>query len=421
MSTKISVTRALASISKIEDKINKRIYNLECIKIAKGTENNCKIPGYIGSVDDFKKSAINDYQSLQDLLAVRDELKAKIVKSNAETIVKIGKVSMTVAEAIERKRTICFKQELLNKLCAQRASAQLLLAKEEKSLEDKLENARAPYIQRDKAPDAEQIKTVEAPIRMMNTPSVVDPLELASKIRSLEEEIEDLHHVKGIILSGGPDVIDQSQQKEVFDERLLELNIPILGICYGMEALANHFGAKIESIRDREYDKHVIRVNKNCPLFLDVPEEIVAYMTKNDRVNGGLEGFTQIAESGSSGMVGFAKDYVFGLLFHPEVAATDYGDVMIRNFVNLCDCEGNWDLDAFIDNKIKGIKKVVGDERVILGLSGGVDSAVAALLFHRAIGDNLTCVFVETGLHRYNEYNVILGRFEKNFDIKVNV
>lgn len=236
-----------------------------------------------------------------------------------------------------------------------------------------------------------------------------------------KEEIEDLHHVKGIILSGGPDVIDQSQQKEVFDERLLELNIPILGICYGMEALANHFGAKIESIRDREYDKHVIRVNKNCPLFLDVPEEIVAYMTKNDRVSGGLEGFTQIAESGSSGMVGFAKDYVFGLLFHPEVAATDYGDVMIRNFVNLCDCEGNWDLDAFIDNKIKGIKKVVGDERVILGLSGGVDSAVAALLFHRAIGDNLTCVFVETGLHRYNEYNVILGRFEKNFDIKVNV
>lgn len=191
MSTKISVTRALASISKIEDKINKRIYNLDCIKVAKGTDNNCKIPGYIGSIDDFKKSVINDYQGLQDLLAVRDELKAKIVKSNAETIVKIGHVSMTVAEAIERKRTICFKQELLNKLCAQRASAQLLLAKEEKSLEDKLENARAPYIQRDKAPDAEQIKTVEAPIRMMNTPSVVDPLELASKIRSLEKEIED--------------------------------------------------------------------------------------------------------------------------------------------------------------------------------------------------------------------------------------
>lgn len=191
MSTKISVTRALASISKIEDKINKRICNLDCIKIAKGTENNCKIPGYIGSIEDFEKSVINDYKGLQDLLAVRDELKAKIVKSNAETIVKIGHVSMTVAEAIERKRTICFKQALLNKLCAQHTSAQLLLAKEEKSLEDKLENARAPYIQRDKAPDAEQIKTVEAPIRMMNTPSVVDPLELASKIRSLEEEIED--------------------------------------------------------------------------------------------------------------------------------------------------------------------------------------------------------------------------------------
>ncbi len=234
-----------------------------------------------------------------------------------------------------------------------------------------------------------------------------------------KEKIEDLHHVKGIILSGGPGVIQDSDDK-LFDERLLELNIPILGICYGMEALARHYGAKIESIKDREYDKHVVRVNTNCPLFLDIPEETVVYMTKNDRVLN-LEGVEEIAESASSGLVGFSNDYVFGLLFHPELDATEYGVKILQNFINICGCNGHWTIDSFIENKIKGMKKVIGDKKVILGLSGGVDSAVTALLLHEAIGDNLTCLFVETGLHRYNEYNVIVKRFEENFKIKVHV
>lgn len=234
-----------------------------------------------------------------------------------------------------------------------------------------------------------------------------------------KERIEDLHHVKGIILSGGPGVITE-EDKNLFDERLLELNIPILGICYGMEVLASYYGAKIESIKDREYDKHVVRINTNCPLFLDIPEETVVYMTKNDRVSG-LNEVEEIAESASSGMVGFSKGYVFGLLFHPELDATEYGIKILQNFIKLCGCEGNWNIDAFIENKIKGLKKEIGDKKVILGLSGGVDSAVAALLLHRAIGDNLTCLFVETGLHRYNEYNVIIKRFEEHFNIKVHV
>ena len=187
-----------------------------------------------------------------------------------------------------------------------------------------------------------------------------------------------------------------------------------------MEALAKHYGAKIQSIKDREYDKHVVRINTNCPLFLDIPEETVVYMSKNDHVDS-LEGVEMIAESASSGLVGFSKGYTFGLLFHPEVAATEFGEKILQNFIKICGCNGHWTIDSFIENKIKGLKKEIGDKKVILGLSGGVDSAVAALLLHRAIGDNLTCLFVETGLHRYNEYNVIIKRFEEHFNIKVHI
>ena len=225
--------------------------------------------------------------------------------------------------------------------------------------------------------------------------------------------------IKGIILSGGPNSINNPLSPKINPD-IFSFNVPILGICYGMEVLARHYGAKIESIKDREYDKHVVRINTNCPLFLDVPEETVVYMSKNDKVIG-LSDVEEIAESASSGLVGFSKGYVFGLLFHPEIDSTEYGVKILQNFIKLCGCNGHWTIDSFIENKIKGLKKEIGDKKVILGLSGGVDSAVAALLLHEAIGDNLTCLFVETGLHRYNEYNVIIKRFEEHFKIKVHV
>lgn len=241
---------------------------------------------------------------------------------------------------------------------------------------------------------------------------------LLLKKNTSKEEIEELHHVKGIILSGGPRVL--SEENDHFDERLLELNIPILGICYGMELLASYYGAKIEAIKDREYDKHVVRVDKSCPLFFNCAEESVVYMSKNDRVLD-LKNVKEIAESSSSGLVGFNKGLTFGLLFHPEYAATEFGDQMLNNFIDICDAKREWSIDNFLENKIKGMKKVIGDEKVILGLSGGLDSAVAALLLKEAIGDNLTCVFVETGLHRYNEYGVIVDRFKNHFNLKVEV
>lgn len=241
---------------------------------------------------------------------------------------------------------------------------------------------------------------------------------LLLKPTTSKEEIEELHHVKGIILSGGPRVLNET--KDHFDEKLLELNIPILGICYGMEVLAKHLGAKIESIKDREYAKHVVRVDTSCPLFLNVSEESVVYMSKNDKVLD-LNDVKEIAESSSSGLVGFNKDNLYGVLFHPEYDATEFGNQILNNFIDICKCERSWSIDSFLENKIKGMKKVIGDEKVILGLSGGLDSAVTALLLKEAIGDNLTCLFIETGLHRYNEYNVIVDRFEKHFNLKVHI
>lgn len=201
MSTKMSVTRALATLTKVEEKIQKRIEALNTIHIAKGTDANRQIPGSIQSVEDFEKSAQADFQGVQDLLAVRDDLKAKVVQSNAVTKVEIAGESMTVAQAIERKRTIVFKELLLGKLKSQYNHVQVRLNRDTQEFEAKLEAARAPYIQRDKAPDAAQLAVVEAPVRSMGTPSIVDPLGLADRIRSLEAEIEDFKSNVDFVLS----------------------------------------------------------------------------------------------------------------------------------------------------------------------------------------------------------------------------
>lgn len=201
MTTKMSVTRALATLTKVEEKIQKRIEALNTIHIAKGIDANRQIPGSIHSVEEFEKAAQADFQGVQDLLAVRDELKAKVVQSNAVTTVEIAGQSMTVAQAIERKRTIVFKELLLGKLKSQYNHAQVRHSRDMQEFEAKLEAARAGYIQRDKAPDAAQLAVVEGPVRSMGTPSIVDPLGLADRIRSLESEIEDFKSNVDFVLS----------------------------------------------------------------------------------------------------------------------------------------------------------------------------------------------------------------------------
>lgn len=239
------------------------------------------------------------------------------------------------------------------------------------------------------------------------------------------EKIKELKDVKGVILSGGPNVIGEEIEKtpneKLFDEEILNLNVPILGICYGMELLAHYYGAKVDSIKDREFDKHVIRLSNNCPLFFNLRDEIVVYITKSDRISEIPNGVSVVAESSSLGPVAFTKDYTYGVMRHPELDASEEGKELLSNFIDICACKKERSLDNFLENKISEIKEEVKDEKVILGLSGGVDSAVAALILHRAIGDNLTCLFVENGLHRVNEASVILNRFKEKSNIKVNV
>lgn len=231
-----------------------------------------------------------------------------------------------------------------------------------------------------------------------------------------KEKILNLHHVKGLILSGGPKDIEPLDS---VNESLFELNIPILGIGYGMELLANHLGAKIIRNKKRDYSKHVVRVDVSSILFKGMSEESIAYMGRLDEIE--IENSITIAETSSVKVAGFNKDNLYGILFHPEIDSTEFGTTILDNFINICNSERMWNLDSFLENKIKGMKKVIGDEKVILGLSGGVDSAVTALVLNKAIGDNLTCLFIETGLHRYNEYNVIVDRFKNHFKLNVHI
>lgn len=191
MSTKISITRALATLTKVEGKIQSRIDKLVPTTIALGLEAQKVIPGSLVSVADFENSARADFQAVNDLILVRDKLKAAIIHSNATTTVKVGSEQMTVAEAIERKRSIQFEELLLSRLRLAYNQAQTALKKTTTDFEGKLEASRTSYFGRDKAPTKEQLEVVEKPVRDSNTPSIVDPIDLADQIRKLEEKIED--------------------------------------------------------------------------------------------------------------------------------------------------------------------------------------------------------------------------------------
>lgn len=191
MSTKISITRALATLTKVDGKIESRIDKLVPTTIALGLEAQKVIPGSLVSVADFESSARADFQAVNDLILVRDKLKAAIIHSNATTTVKVGSEQMTVAEAIERKRSIQFEELLLSRLRLAYNQAQTALKKTTTDFEGKLEASRTSYFGRDKAPTKEQLEVVEKPVRDSNTPSIVDPIALADQIRKLEEKIED--------------------------------------------------------------------------------------------------------------------------------------------------------------------------------------------------------------------------------------
>ena len=221
---------------------------------------------------------------------------------------------------------------------------------------------------------------------------------------------------KGFILSGGPSSVYEpgAPQAPAF---VYESSLPVLGICYGMQVMAHQLGGSVVPGLKREYGLAVLHQNAvDCPLFIDLPPEMPVWMSHSDRIEEMPAGFTSLAYTDNSPVAAMGNDRgTIGLQFHPEVAHTPQGKVILRNFLyKVCGCSGTWTPRSFIAESIERIRQQVGKGKVICALSGGVDSAVVATLIHRAIGDQLTCIFVNTGLLRQDEAERIINTFQRN-------
>ncbi|MGE5363967.1 MAG: glutamine-hydrolyzing GMP synthase [Bacteroidota bacterium] len=225
---------------------------------------------------------------------------------------------------------------------------------------------------------------------------------------------------KGIILSGGPmSVYDQGAP--VISPELLELGIPVLGICYGLQIIAKTLGGVVEPAPNREYGRASMQVSADCALLKDVRAVSDVWMSHGDFLTGIPEGFSVVATSDNSPLCALANENrnIYGLQFHPEVAHTEEGKKILHNFLfGICGLHGDWTSSHFIESSIQDIRKQVGQSKVLCALSGGVDSSVAAVLVHKAIGSQLTCVHVDTGLMRKDESKKIGEMFEGRFDLK---
>ncbi|MGS2779791.1 glutamine-hydrolyzing GMP synthase [Robertmurraya sp. GLU-23] len=226
---------------------------------------------------------------------------------------------------------------------------------------------------------------------------------------------------KGIILSGGPNsVYDEGSFR--CDEEIFELGLPILGICYGMQLMTTHFNGKVEPAKHREYGKAAIQIENQSKLFADLPQEQIVWMSHGDLVVEAPEGFTVDAVSPSCPISSMsdADRKLFGVQFHPEVRHSVYGNELLKNFVfGVCECAGNWSMENFIEVEMEKIRQLVGDKKVLCALSGGVDSSVVAVLIHKAIGDQLTCIFVDHGLLRKGEADSVMKTFAEGFNMNV--
>ncbi|WP_191992112.1 glutamine-hydrolyzing GMP synthase [Peribacillus tepidiphilus] len=235
--------------------------------------------------------------------------------------------------------------------------------------------------------------------------------------------VEDIKKMnpKGIIFSGGPNsVYDENSFR--CDERIFDLGIPVMGICYGMQLMTIHFGGKVEKAKHREYGKATLSVKNDTKLFARLPKEQTVWMSHGDLVVEAPEGFTIDATNASCPIAAMSDESrkLYAVQFHPEVRHSVYGNDILKNFVfDVCQCSGNWTMENFIEMEIEKIRQTVGDKKVLCALSGGVDSSVVAVLIHKAIGDQLTCIFVDHGLLRKGEAESVMKTFSEGFNMNV--
>lgn len=229
---------------------------------------------------------------------------------------------------------------------------------------------------------------------------------------------------KGVILSGGPESVHAENSPKI-NEAIFELNVPVLGICYGMQAMADRFGGEVQASEVHEFGSVTINIEQNCALLNqieDEPKKLHVWMSHGDKVVKLPEGFVITASTPSCPIAGMANEnkHYYGLQFHPEVTHSLQGEAILSRFVHqICDCANAWTADNIIDMRVAQLKEQIGDEQVLLGLSGGVDSSVVAGLLHKAIGEQLTCVFVDNGLLRLHEGDQVMQVFAENMGVKV--
>ena len=235
-----------------------------------------------------------------------------------------------------------------------------------------------------------------------------------------ENKIKDLNP-KGIILSGGPNSVTESYTPRA-PQCIFELNIPILGICYGMQTLAEQMGGHVESVDHKEFGHAELDIVSDSELFNKLNKKINVWMSHGDQVQDLPDDYDLLASTSNAPIAAMQhkKLPIYAIQFHPEVTHTDDGKLIIENFLfDICRAHAEWKMDDLIDQRVQEIKEIVKKEKVLLGLSGGVDSSVTAALLNRAIGNNLTCVFVDNGLLRKGEAKQVMETFKDNMNLNV--
>ncbi len=239
--------------------------------------------------------------------------------------------------------------------------------------------------------------------------------------RTPAEKITACGGYKGIIFSGGPNSV-YADRAPCCDKKVLELGIPVLGICYGAQLMAKLLGGDVAKSDLREYGKTPVKTEVGTDLFSDMSEKSVCWMSHTDYISKVPKGFniTAVSKSCPAAAMEDSARKLYATQFHPEVEHTEYGQQILKNFLfKICKCSGTWRMDSFIASTVSSLKQKIGNKKVICALSGGVDSSVAAVLVHRAVGKNLTCVFVNHGLLRKGEGEEVERVFREQFDINL--
>lgn len=229
--------------------------------------------------------------------------------------------------------------------------------------------------------------------------------------------------VIGVILSGGPSSV-LAANAPMADKKIFNLGVPVLGICYGVQLIAHLLDGKVEKSSEREYGHGTLSISKKGGLFRGLPNKLRVWNSHGDRLAKIPTGFQAVASTENSSFAAIADEErrIYGIQFHPEVDHSEGGINILENFLRkICGCKGDWSMADLARESIEKIRATVGDDRVLLGLSGGVDSSVAAALIHKAIGRQLTCVFVDNGLLRLNERELVVDLYKRHFNMDVRV